>query len=303
MLHLLHIPAFINTPVSISDQLIPYWTGFLFFFGLCVGSFLNVCIWRIPRDESIVFPPSHCPKCDHELAWYENIPLVSWLCLRGRCRKCSRPITIRYFLVELLTGLLFLGVWIRFLYFAQALKLGYFNFLGLVIGSLTITVLAILTAFIDCEHFLIPNKITYPTLIIGLLLALIFPDLWPWPENGGRWQALTMACASVTVCGGILFLLSFVGKKIFKKDALGLGDVKYIAAQAAVLGPVSCFFTLLVGAILGAVSGLFCIAAKKKKMQSPIPFGVCLAIGTYLWLMCGFEAVRAYLRFAAKIGQ
>lgn len=290
-----YMPAYIiDGPVTLSDLLVPHFTFFVFFLGLCVGSFLNVCIWRIPRDESIVFPPSHCPKCDHELSWFENIPLLSWLCLKGRCRKCGNPITIRYFLVELLTGILFLGVWFRILSF----NLPFYLFLGLLLGSFVVTVLAIVSAFIDFEHFIIPNKITYPVLIYGLISAAVFPGLWP---GEGRCQAFASACASITVCGGILAVLSIIGKKLFKKDALGWGDVKYVSAQAAVLGPLSCFFTLFAGAIIGAVSGMIFIIIKKKKLRTPIPFGVCLAIGTYLWILCGLEAVKAYLRISQEL--
>ena len=155
MLQFFHFPAFYNFQVSVGYYMIPYWTVCVFFFGLCIGSFLNVCIWRLPRNESVISPSSsHCPKCGHELSWFENIPLLSWLCLRGRCRKCGKPITIRYFLVELLTGCLFVGVWFRILSF----KLSFMLFLGLLIGSLVVTGLAIATAFIDYEHFIIPNK-------------------------------------------------------------------------------------------------------------------------------------------------
>ena len=280
---------------QIYHHLIPIWTVFLFFFGLCVGSFLNVCIWRLPRNESVVSPPSHCPACNHQLSWYENIPLLSWLFLRGRCRKCGCRITVRYFLVELLTGILFLGVWYRVLSFNLSFDL----FIGLLLASLTVTVLAIATAFIDFEHFLIPNKITYPVLFYGLFAAPIFPGLWP--VEGSRWLAFVSSCASVTICGGLLAVLSILGKRIFKQDALGWGDVKYVAAQSAVLGPVSCFFTLFVGSVIGACSGIIFVILKKKKMKSPIPFGVCLAIGTYLWIICGLETVRAYLRITQQI--
>lgn len=280
----------------LNKSLVPAWTVFIFIFGLCVGSFLNVCIWRIPRSESIVSPPSHCPKCDHELSWYENIPLLSWICLRGRCRKCMNPITSRYFWVELLTGLLFLGVWFRIISF----NLRFPVFVGLLVGSLVVTILALLTAFIDYEHYIIPNKITYPTLIYGLAMAPVVPALW---LTDSRWKALSFSCASVMVCTIILSGFAVLGKKIFKKDALGWGDVKYIAALAAVLGPIACFFTLLSGSIIGAVSGLLLIAFKRKKFKSPIPFGVCLALGTYLWIICGKEALTAYLRFSKELAE
>jgi leader peptidase (prepilin peptidase)/N-methyltransferase len=266
---------------------------FVFFTGLCVGSFLNVCIWRIPQNESIIFPPSHCPKCNNELSWFENIPLLSWICLRGRCRNCSNPISVRYILVELLTGLLFLGVWYRVLDF----NLSFYNFIGLLCACLCITVLAVLTAFIDYEHFIIPNKITYPVLLLGLGAAPFFPELWGIGIKN-PWTTLGVACASISVCAGLLVVLSSIGKFIFKRDVLGWGDIKYIAAVAAVFGPISTFFILFVASVLGAVSGLLLIALKKKKLRSSIPFGVSLAIASYLWILRGNEIVRWYLNIS-----
>lgn len=279
--------------IDIHHPLIPVWTIFLFFLGLCIGSFLNVCIWRLPRDESISFPPSHCPKCDHELSWYENIPLISWLCLKGKCRNCKNSITIRYFMVELLTGILFMGVWFKVLSF----ELNQTLFIAVLISYLVVTILAILAAFIDFEHFIIPNKITYPTLVYGLIAAPLFPQLW---HGDSRWLAFVASCASVTVCGGCVWFMAYIGKLMFKKDALGWGDIKYIVALSAVLGPIASFFTLLVASIIGAVAGLILIACKKRSLKSPLPFGVCLAIATYLWILVGMESVQLYLRICAE---
>jgi leader peptidase (prepilin peptidase)/N-methyltransferase len=272
------------------------WTVFIAFLGLCIGSFLNVCIWRLPRGESVVFPPSHCPKCDKLISWYENIPLLSWLALRGRCSKCHNPISARYFCVELLTGLMFLAVWFK----VNSLSLPEELLIPLLAADFILVIFIVLTIFIDLDHLIIPNKITYPVIVFGLALSLYAPALWPL-SHGSRWVAFTLSCASFLVAGGALAIFAVLGKKIFKKDALGWGDVKYIAAIATVLGPWAAFFTILIGSILGSVVGLILIAVKKKGLSSGIPFGPPLAIATFIWILCGSEILQAYFEFTAKL--
>ena len=274
------------------------WTVFIGALGLCIGSFLNVCIWRMPRGESVVSPPSHCPKCDKEISWFENIPLLSWLALRGRCSRCHNPISPRYFCVELLTGCMFLAVWFRL----RSLHLHHKLFITLLVAYLLLSVFIVLTAFIDYDHLIIPNKITYPVIFFGLGLALYEPHLWPL-SNGSHLMAFVASCASVAVVGTLLAIFAIVGKKIFKKDALGWGDVKYMAAVAAVLGPWAAFFILLIGSILGAVAGLSLIFFRKGSMKSGIPFGPALAAATFIWMMCGTEVMQAYLRFTAELAK
>jgi leader peptidase (prepilin peptidase)/N-methyltransferase len=268
------------------------WTCFLFFVGLCVGSFLNVCIWRIPRNESIIFPPSHCPNCNYEIAWYENIPVISWLLLKGRCRKCASPISPRYIIVEIITGVLFLGVWFKILSFNMPFKF----FIPLLVSSLAVTVLALLTAFIDYEHLIIPNKITYPVILGGIAAAPFFNYMWGCSTP---WKALTAVCASVSICIVILFTLAFIGKLIFKKDAFGWGDIKYMAAVSAAFGPVAAFFILFAASLIGAFAGIVMIILKRKKFTGLLPFGVCLAIASYLWIIWGREAVELYWSMTA----
>ncbi len=272
------------------------WEIFVFCLGLCVGSFMNVCIWRIPRRESVVAPPSHCPGCGHLISWFENIPLLSWLCLRGRCSRCGCRISIRYFVVELLVGLLFLGIWHRALSFG----LPFNAFLGVLFSFMAVSMLAVLAGFIDFEHMIIPNKITYPALLYGIASSAIFPWLWPGGHIS-RWHALVSCCAWITVCGGGMCLLAYVGRVLFRREALGWGDVKYVAALASLLGPVACFFTLFVASLAGAVSGIVLVACGRKRLCSPLPFGVCLAIGTILWIFIGRESVAGYLRISQTL--
>lgn len=271
-----------------------FFTFFVFLLGICVGSFLNVCVWRIPRGESIVSPPSHCPKCDHSIRWYENIPLLSWLCLRGKCSKCKEPISSRYFCVELLTGVLFLLVWFRVINLGLpvALILPAFALFA------TTVMLMVMTSFIDLDHRLIPNKVTYPSMAFGFIWAILYPGLW---HAKGSFAALSFACASAAVFGLSLAIFAVVGKKIFKKDALGWGDVKYVVAIAALLGPKAAFVTVLAGSIIGAVVGVGVIIVKKKDLKVSIPFGPCLAAGTLIWMLRGRELVAAYWRLTQHL--
>src|SRR5262252_10542102 len=144
-----------------------FWSVVLFVFGCMVGSFLNVCIHRMPLGLSVVSPPSHCPHCKYSIPWYLNVPLVTWLWLRGKCRNCGAPIAIRYFLVELLTGLVFLGCWLEFGSRAPWLAIIYAVFLaGLIVAT-----------FIDFEHFIIPDEITFGGMVLGFLCSYLVPSL------------------------------------------------------------------------------------------------------------------------------
>jgi len=266
---------------------------FAFLFGLCVGSFLNVCAWRIPRGESIVSPPSKCPKCDRPIRWYENIPLLSWLALRGRCRGCREPISIRYFLIELATGLLFAAVYVKI----DSLGLPRRMFAAELTASLAVASLAVVATVTDIEHRIIPNKTTYPVIFLGLALAAVAPENW---DMDSRLTGFAFSCASVTACAGAMLLVSIFGKMAFKKDALGLGDVKFIAAVAAALGPRAAFFTLFAGSVVGALAGLALMAVRKKGPKMAISFGPALAFGAVLWIFIGREVWHAYFAFLER---
>src|SRR5581483_6098177 len=160
-----------------------FWAVVFFVFGTIVGSFLNVCIHRMPREESIVSPPSHCPHCRYSIPWYLNIPLVTWLYLGGKCRNCGAPISVRYFLVELLTGVLWLGSWLTFGHDSVALAIVLAVFMsGLVVAT-----------FIDLEHFIIPDEITIGGIVVGFICSFLVPVLQrvktPGAAMGSRWWA------------------------------------------------------------------------------------------------------------------
>jgi leader peptidase (prepilin peptidase)/N-methyltransferase len=203
-------------------------TVWLFVLGLCVGSFLNVVIARVPHGLSIVRPGSRCPKCGHTLAWYENIPLISWLALRGRCRGCKAPISIRYPLVELLVGLLF--SW------------------ELVCGLVLVTLLIPLT-FIDLEHWILPFSLTVPGILLGVGLAV--------PLGA---QAVRDAVLGAGVGFGTFRLMEYLGWKLFKKEALGGGDKFLVAMLGAFLTWKSLLGILFLSSLQGAVVGMTLIA-------------------------------------------
>lgn len=213
--------------------LAPLLTVWLFVLGLCVGSFLNVVIARVPHGESVVRPRSRCPKCGHTLAWYENIPLLSWLMLRGRCRSCKSPISIRYPLVELLVGLLFLACVRRFGFTWELVS-------GLVLVSLLVPL-----TFIDLEHWILPFSLTIPGIIAGVVLAV--------PRGS---QALSDAAWGAGV-GFLTFrLMEYVGWKLFRKEALGGGDKFLVALLGAFLSWKSLLGILFLSSLQGAVVGV-----------------------------------------------
>lgn len=285
----------------IISSLIPMWSIVIFIFGACVGSFLNVCIWRIPRDESIMSPSSHCPKCGHNLSWYENIPLLSWIILKGKCRNCKKPISYRYFWVELLTASFFFAVWLKLIVSCQPLTL-----LPL---HLLVTMLIVLTTFIDAEHRIIPNEITYPVIAGGLIFSFLWPEHWfpsvrllslllPDWHIPARIFALAGSCVSLTAAVVILGIAAITGRMIFKQEALGWGDVKYLGAVGACLGLRACFFTVLLGSITGSFFGLLLIALRRGKLKTAIPFGPFLAFSTYVWILFENELMFTYLSWS-----
>ena len=260
-------------------------SAFVFAAGLCIGSFLNVCIWRIPRGESIAWPGSHCPKCGHPLGVLDNIPLLSWLCLGGRCRYCKEPITPRYFLVELLTGtLFFLLWWMRGCTWTTPLFAFYAG--ALVVG-----------AFIDIEHLILPDRITLGGMVAGVALSV----LWP-PAQGevARLAALESSLIGLALGYGLLWLVAVLGRAALKREAMGMGDWKLLGAIGACLGWKAVLFTVLVSSLTGTVVGFTFILLGRKELQSRIPYGPHLAAAAVLWMLCGPELLAAYLDWALR---
>lgn len=359
--------------------------GFAFFLGASIGSFLNVCIYRMPRDLSVNNPKrSFCPNCQYQIPWYRNLPLLSWLQLRGRCANCGAPIAFRYFGVELLTALLFLAVWLKFWPAQWILALPYWVLVGILVTA----------TFIDFEHFIIPDELTWGGAAVGIVLSLIFPAMqgeegfllggaWSfagaalgfvllrlvvelgkmafgkkrfeysppaemswvrtndeaelivgeekvaWSEVFGRESdQLTMECGEMTIDaetkgeGTYIWTLDWlklgdkewkldkidkiagkVKRMNFPREAMGLGDVKFIAAIGAFLGWQAVLFTIVAASMVGAMVGSIAILLKHREWSGRIPFGPYLALGALGWLFIGPQLVGWYLEFAMPAPQ
>ncbi len=238
-------------------------------FGALIGSFLNVVIYRVPRKESVAFPASHCPECNVDIKPYDNIPVISWLWLRGKCRQCGTSISARYPAVEALTAVLFgLAAW-------------QFGLSAALPAALFFVAVLVAVSFIDLEHQIIPNKIILPGMPIGLGLVLL----------QGTSPALVGA-AGFLIGGGLLLLVAMINPA-----GMGAGDVKLAAFMGVFLG-YYVLIALLVAFVLGAVVGLILIVTKVRTRKDPLPFGPFLALGSLAALFAGAEIWVAYSNFA-----
>jgi leader peptidase (prepilin peptidase)/N-methyltransferase len=349
---------------------VPYhfWSVVFFVFGSMVGSFLNVCIHRMPLGQSIVSPPSHCPHCKYSIPWYLNVPLATWLYLGGKCRNCGAPISIRYFLVELLTAVAFLGCWLAFGQESAWLALVYAMFLaGLIVAT-----------FIDFEHFIIPDELTVGGVVVGFVCSFLLPSLHDQTTLPG---ALRQSVFGILVGGGTIYFILRMGKLLFgrqkvtlpaeariifsetavhlpdseipyeelfyresdvialhartlelvdrcykdvrvrltpvtlrideeelkpedvpyleavcaeivlPREAMGLGDVKFMAAIGAFLGWKAVIFSLMVSSMIGSVVGVALIVLHKREWSSRLPYGPYIALASALWLFGGKRLV------------
>jgi leader peptidase (prepilin peptidase)/N-methyltransferase len=355
-----------------------FWSLTFFAFGCIVGSFLNVCIYRMPLDLSVVSPPSHCPHCKYAIPFYLNIPLLTWLSLRGRCKNCGAPISPRYFIVELLTGVTFLNCWLVFGATSPALALVYSIFLaGLIVAT-----------FIDFEHLIIPDEITLGGAVAGFVISFLLPSLHHVHSNG---QGIVQSALGIAAGAGMVYGVVRGGKLLFgrrkiklpleativfsetalclpdqeipyeeifyrksdtivlhartlelvdrgyanakvrlspsrlriddeelnpddvphleavcseiivPREAMGLGDVKFMAAIGAFLGWEAVIFTFVVACMIGAVYGAGMVALHKQKWSGRLYFGPFLALSATLWIFAGPELVTWYLRFSQQL--
>lgn len=265
-----------------------------FVWGACVGSFLNVCIYRIPRDLSIVSPRSHCTHCERMIPWYLNIPLFSFLQLRGRCAYCKTAFSPRYFLVELLVAVLFWLAWQQYGHTGRMAPLGltHVDSPGLVLVHWLIIGGLVLGTFVDFEHLIIPDRVTLGGIAAGLFFSAVMPSLHQAPTllSGLGWSAVGAASG-----WGILWAVAVVGRVIFKKDAMGFGDVKLLGAIGAFLGWRAVLFTLIVSSFVGSLAGVTMVLTGRKQMQSRIPYGPYLALAALLWIFWGQTWWQAYM--------
>lgn len=243
-------------------------------FGLAVGSFLNVCIHRMPREESIVKPRSHCPKCKKVVAWYDNIPLLSYLILRGKCRNCKEKISFQYFIVELFTGTMF---WLLYKSFGLSwLTLIYIIFVcGLIVAT-----------FVDFNFRIIPDEINIGGIILALILSLAYPYLHNAPDH---LLGLFRSFLGIIIGGGIIYLTGVFGDFVFKKETMGGGDVKLLAMIGAFLGWKVAILTFFIAPMIGAVVG---IIIKLKTKSSLIAYGPYLSIASIIALFWNKQIIN-----------
>jgi leader peptidase (prepilin peptidase)/N-methyltransferase len=348
-----------------------FWSVTFFVLGSIVGSFLNVCIHRMPLGQSIVSPPSHCPHCHYSIPWFLNVPLVTWLYLRAKCRNCGASISVRYFLVELLTGVLFLSCWLTFGSTSVWLALVYAGFLS---GLLVAT-------FIDFEHFIIPDEITIGGIVAGFVCSLLLPGLH---RTAALSESLKQSGLGIVTGAGLIYLILRAGKLFFGKEkltlpdgtrivfgetalhlpekelqysdlfyrdsdvivlrartlelidrcyrdvrvrltrtklhideeefdpeavmhmeaisaeivlpreAMGLGDVKFMAAIGAFLGWPAVLFSLVASSFIGSLVGISLVVLRKRALSSRLPYGPYIALAAAIWIFAGPQMVHWY---------
>ena len=246
----------------------------IFILGLIVGSFSNVCIYRIPRNESIIFPASHCPKCSSPIKPVDNIPLISYILLKGRCRHCGSKISIQYPIVELFTGLIYLIIYLTY---------------GLSVQTLIYIILSsalVIIAFIDLNEQIVPDVISLPGIAIGFIISFFVPYI-----------SYANSALGILIGGGIILIIGMAGSIIFKKEAMGGGDVKLAAMIGAFLGWRYIIISLFLGFFLGALAGIILILSKTKSREDVVPFGPFIVLGSFITLLWGEKIISWYIGF------
>jgi leader peptidase (prepilin peptidase) / N-methyltransferase len=249
----------------------PLQLSILIVLGLTVGSFLNVCIHRIPREQSLMFPPSRCPGCEHRLAWFENIPVLSYAVLGGRCRKCRTRISIRYPLVELATMAVFV------------VHGEVFGWTALLVPRLLFACAMVVLFAIDLEHHLLPNVITLPGIAVGLVSSAVLPP------------GIVDALIGTVVGGGVLWLIGGAYFRYSGHEGMGGGDVKMLAMIGAFLGWKLVLVTLVLSSFAGSLIGVAVIALKRGGLKYALPYGTFLALGALVASIAGDAIVNWYV--------
>ncbi len=280
-------------------SIVPPFVGYVFagIFGAIIGSFLNVVIHRVPNEESVVFPNSRCPSCGGVIAFYDNIPVLSYLILGGKCRHCKTHISFRYPAVELLTAALFVAV-------------AWHDGMGVRLPFDLVFVSALLAlVFIDAEHMILPNVITYPGIVFALVARLAIPFLTRTPHFddlpsliNGPFEGMPIWVASLggavigaLAGGGSLWLMGWIWEKLRGVEAMGLGDVKMMFMVGAYLGWRLTILTIFVGVLTGSIVGVLLMARQRERnMQMLLPFGIFLGIGAIASLLFGSQVVNWY---------
>ncbi len=253
-----------------------------FIFGSLIGSFLNVCIYRVPEGRSIVTPSSRCSSCGTPVRFYDNIPILSYIILGGKCRDCKTKLSFQYPFVEFLNGALYV----------LALYIFGLNSISVLAVYLIFISALIVIFFIDLEHQIIPNSITLPGIPIALLLgATILPD----PFHPSELLGFKSSIIGFIAGGGSFYLIAVIGKAILKKDAMGGGDIKMMAMVGGLLGWKAIILTTFLASLFGSIIGVILIRIKGREWGSKIPFGPYLALGTLISLFWGKDILRWYL--------
>lgn len=287
------------------NALVPWFFPLTFFvLGACIGSFLNVCIYRIPKNESVAFPGSHC-GCGKPIAWYDNIPILSWLILRGRARCCGRPFSFRYPAIELVTAGLFLACWLLFP-------------AGKAVGGMVLVSIVLCATFIDLDHMIIPDVFTIGGGMAGVTLSLLLPALHGEAHEYffvASFRSGFDALLGLLIGSGLVLWIALVAEALLKKEAMGFGDVKFLGALGAFIGWKGAVFSIFGGALIGTlwvallviwrkVSGRAAVVAPK--IESPdgqpaeigmgvhISFGPMLAAGALLYFFVLHTRVDSY---------
>ena len=249
-------------------------TVFSFLFGLIIGSFLNVCIYRIPLKKSLITPPSNCPFCGEKIKFYDNIPVISYLILRGKCRACRAPISIRYPVVELIVGLLSLALFSKY-------GLSPIYFFSFIFVAVLVTI-----SFIDLHHKIIPDIISIPGILLGVFVSMFSFGRVSWLES-----------LIGAIGGGVfLFLVAVIFERITGKEGMGGGDIKLLAMIGAWMGWRSLPFIILLASLSGIIIGGGALLLSGRGVRVRIPFGPFLSIGALIYFFYGTELVAWYIR-------
>jgi leader peptidase (prepilin peptidase)/N-methyltransferase len=253
---------------------IPSWMQqlFVFIFGCCLGSFFNVVIHRLPAKISLVHPGSHCPQCGQPIAFHDNVPLLSYMFLRGKCRQCRAAISVRYPLVEALTGGVALLLFHRYGLTAQFLAEFFF------------ASLLILIAFIDLDTYTIPNVLSVPGILAGIAFSFFTPRL-SWLES----------LIGALVGGGFLYLIAVGYQVLRRQEGMGGGDIKLLAMIGAFLGSIGVLFTVMLSSVVGALVGLLVMWRKREGLTAMLPFGPFLSLGALCYVVWGQRLVEWYV--------
>ena len=252
----------------------PFWiTSLVVLLGACVGSFLNVCIYRLPRRESLMWPGSRCTTCERSLSWYENVPIVSWVVLRGRCRTCRASVSWMYPAVEIVTALTFLS--------------GYLLYgLTMIAVVRVLFACALIVLFVtDLQHKILPNVITVPGIVVGFVCSLFVPPGW------------LESIIGIVVGGGSLFAIAETYYRVRGQEGLGMGDVKLLGMIGAFLGWKLVLLTLVFASVAGSLAGGILIISGRGNMKYALPFGTFLAVGALVAAIWGTPIVDWYLGF------